>query len=479
MKRLHWYDYLSINLFWLGLNIRNTAIGSVFMPYLVDGFVRSDIKNTALGMLNASGLIIAMLVQPAMGLLSDRSTSRFGRRRPFIFVGVLFDLVLLVAIGLSGNYWVLFIVLLFQQTSANVSHGAIQGLIPDLVPEDQRGRASAVKAIFELLPIIFVGSIISILVYQKQLGLAILVTGVGLLLTMLSTMVLVKEEPLKEKPSTPLRPLMLRVFLIIVGAVIGLAVGLLIGGILGGVAGLITLPLANTKMAWMVGISLGGMVAMAVAVVTGVWAGAYANLGEDARRNSSFTWWIVNRLLFLAAVTSIQKFAPYFLMSAFKVSIEEATKMNGQLIIVVGICTIFTALPGGWLADKFGKKRLTSLAGLVAMIGTLGLLSTTIVPNLPMVYVSGVIIGLGAGLFMTTNWALGTDLAPSNEAGRYLGISNLAGAGAGIIGTGIGGYVADQINRYQAGMGYMVLFASYLVLFALSAVSLQWVRRKD
>jgi len=479
MKRLHWYDYLSINLFWLGLNIRNTAIGSVFMPYLVDAFVRSDIKNTALGMLNASGLIIAMLVQPAMGLLSDRSTSRFGRRRPFIFVGVLFDLVLLVAIGLSGNYWVLFIVLLFQQTSANVSHGAIQGLIPDLVPEDQRGRASAVKAIFELLPIVFVGSIISILVYQKQLGLAILVTGVGLLLTMLLTMVLVKEEPLKEKPSTPLRPLMLRVFLIIVGAVIGLAVGLLIGGILGGVAGLITLPLANTKMAWMVGISLGGMVAMAVAVVTGVWAGAYANLGEDARRNSSFTWWIVNRLLFLAAVTSIQKFAPYFLMSAFKVSIEEATKMNGQLIIVVGICTLFTALPGGWLADQFGKKRLTSLAGLIAMLGTLVLLSTTIVPNLTMVYVGGVIIGFGAGLFMTTNWALGTDLAPSNEAGRYLGISNLAGAGAGIIGTGIGGYVADQINHYQTGMGYTVLFASYMVLFALSAVSLRGVRRKD
>jgi len=293
------------------------------------------------------------------------------------------------------------------------------------------------------------------------------------------TMVLVKEEPLKEKPNNPLGPLMLRVLLIIVGAVLGLAVGLLSGGILGGIAGLITLPLANTRMAWMVGISLGGMVAMAVAVVTGVWAGAYANLGEDARRNSSFTWWIVNRLMFLAAVTSIQKFAPYFLMSAFKVSIEEATKINGHLIIMVGEYTVLTALLGGWLADKFGKKRLTGLAGLVAMLGTLVLLSTTITPNLNMVYLAGKIIGLGAGLFMTTNWALGTDLAPSGEAGRYLGISNLAGAGAGIIGTGIGGFVADRINYYQAGMGYMVLFASYMVLFALSAVSLWGVRRKD
>ncbi len=35
MKRLRWYDYFTINLFWLGLNIRNTALGSIFMPFLV------------------------------------------------------------------------------------------------------------------------------------------------------------------------------------------------------------------------------------------------------------------------------------------------------------------------------------------------------------------------------------------------------------------------------------------------------------
>jgi len=49
MKRLAWYDYITINLFWLALNIRNNAFGSLFMPYLVDEFVRSDIRNTALG----------------------------------------------------------------------------------------------------------------------------------------------------------------------------------------------------------------------------------------------------------------------------------------------------------------------------------------------------------------------------------------------------------------------------------------------
>src|SRR5450759_1690310 len=98
MKRLHWYDFISINLFWLGLNIRNNAVGNTFMPYLVAAFAPEAVRNSALGGMRTAGLIIAMLVQPAAGLLSDRSTSRFGRRRPYIFFGVLLDLLFLVLI---------------------------------------------------------------------------------------------------------------------------------------------------------------------------------------------------------------------------------------------------------------------------------------------------------------------------------------------------------------------------------------------
>src|SRR4030067_1856066 len=104
MKRLNWYDLLSINLFWLGLNIRNTAIGTFIMPYLVDQHAPANLINTSLSTMRTAGLIIAMLIQPAAGLISDRSTSRFGRRRPFILIGTLLDLLFLAAIGLSWDY---------------------------------------------------------------------------------------------------------------------------------------------------------------------------------------------------------------------------------------------------------------------------------------------------------------------------------------------------------------------------------------
>jgi Na+/melibiose symporter-like transporter len=345
-----------------------------------------------------------------------------------------------------------------------------------MVPEEQRGRSSAVKAIFELLPVIIVAFTIAKMVGAGHLWLAIITTGAALLVTMLLTMVLVKEQPLKEKPSTPLKEPMLRVLGMLGGILAGGLAGVIGGGLIGGLTALVVWPIAGLRAAQIVGIAVGGLVAMVVAVVVGVWAGALATLGDDARRHDSFTWWVVGRLMFLAAVTSIQGFAAFFLMSAFGVTNEAAIVISANLFVVVGIFTVATALPGGWLADQLGSKRLVAIAGLIAAIGTGVLLITTVQPNLTLMYVAGIIIGLGTGLFTTSNWALGTELVPGLEAGRYLGISNLAGAGAGMVGAGIGGVVADWLNRYKPGLGYTVIFGYYAVLFLLCTVSLVRVR---
>jgi len=500
-KKIRWYDFISINLFWLGLNIRNNAVGNIFMPYMVAIFVSESIRNTALGMMRTAGLIIAMLVQPAMGLLSDRSTSRFGRRRPFIFVGVILDLIFLAFIALSWNYASLLVAVLLIQFSSNISHGPLQALIPDQVPEQHRGLASAVKAIFELLPLILLAFTIAKLVGNGQFQWAVFATGVSLLVIMLLTMILVKEEPLKEKPLDPLGPPMLRVLGVLAGIVVGALAGLVAGTMFGGAAWLIARVFTYPQTAQAVGIGLGGMVWMVVAVVIGVWSGALIallgpqkvlqltqnavqnlfskNRGKseaEVRTNSSFTWWVVNRLMFLAAITSIQGFAPFFLMYAFKITIETATELTGNLIMIVGVFTLLSAIPSGWLSDKFGHKPLVALSGVLAAIGGFLLLGTIWLPNMTLILVAGCILGLATGLFMTTNWALGTQVVPPAEAGRYLGISNLAGAGAGMIGSGIGGPMADSLNGILPGLGYFAIFGSYGVLFVLSVFTLRWVK---
>lgn len=476
MKRLRWYDFLTINFFWLGLNIRNNAVGAIFMPLLVDLFVRSEIKNTALGGLRTAGLVIAMLVQPAVGVLSDRSLSRWGRRRPFIVIGVLLDLVFLTWIALSQSYWWLLVGILLLQFSSNLSHGALQGLIPDLVPEDQRGRASGVKAIMELLPLILIAFTISKLVENGFLMWAFFTTGALIFLAMLVTVIFVKEQPQTVAPTEPLAPKMLSVLGMLAGILAGGAAGVLAGGIIGGAGWLIARAALEQHAATGVGVGTGGLMAMIIAVVIGVFAGVRATLGRQAVENRSFTWWVVNRLMFLAAVTSLQGSAPYFLMHTFNITREAAAGMTGTLMMVVGLFTMVTALPSGWLADRIGGRRLLGISGVIAGVGTCVLLANIWQPSQALVYIAGIIVGLGTGLFTTTSWSVGTTIVPEPEAGRFLGISNLAGAGAGMIGAGLGGPVADILNGIVPGMGYYVTFAYFAVLFMLSAVVLRKIR---
>lgn len=476
-KRASWFDLIAVNLFWFGLNIRNNAVGSVFTPYLVAAFAAEATRNTALGAINTAGLIIAMLAQPTMGILSDRNTSRFGRRRPFIFVGVLLDLIFLTLIAFSWDYWSLLVAILLIQVSANTSHGALQALIPDLIPEKQRGLAAGIKGVMELIPLILVSLVIANIVASGRFRLAVFITGAVLLVIMLLTMWLVKEEPLKAKPDVPLGPPLLRVLGMLAGILTGAAAGLAAGGVLGGLLFLLVRALGNPDAARAAGFGLGGGVAMIVAIGAGVWAGCGSTLGwEAARSNRNYVWWVVNRLFFFTAIGAIRTFAPFFLMSTFLINREQAAGMAGQLITAVGLATLVTSLPGGALSDRFGHRRMVALSGITGAVGAVVILGTIWRPEPWLLYTAGIILGLAVGLFTSTNWALGTSLVPKEEAGRYLGVSNLAGAGAGMVGAGLGGPVADVLNSVQPGMGYFVLFSIYAVLFLLSVVTLRWVK---
>jgi MFS-type transporter involved in bile tolerance (Atg22 family) len=94
-----------------------------------------------------------------------------------------------------------------------------------------------------------------------------------------------------------------------------------------------------------------------------------------------------------------------------------------------------------------------------------------------LIVIAACVLGTGTGSYWATSWALGTQLVPRRKAGRYLGIANLAGAGAGIIGVGIGGPMVDLINALRPGAGYLVTFAVYGVLLCLSAAALSRVPR--
>jgi MFS family permease len=209
---------------------------------------------------------------------------------------------------------------------------------------------------------------------------------------------------------------------------------------------------------------------MVVAVVLGVWGSVQISLGgQGTDINQSFTWWVINRLSFLVGATNLSIFAVYYLQERLG-SLQQFNigEMFGQLMLFVGLAIFISSIPAGWISDKIGKKPVCAFSGVLALIGTVVVLVS---PNTTVLYIGGVLIGLATGFFYSASWALGTSLVPKQEAGRYLGIHNLAGAGAGAIGAYIGGPIGD-------GIGFTALMGIFGLLFLISTLALFGIKEK-
>ncbi len=483
-RKIPWYTHLALNSYIFGTSTAAAAT-PILTPYLILIFMPPDYKNSYLATLRVAGLAVAMVVQPIAGYLSDRSTSRWGRRRPFVVASALLNIIFLALLGastlfeaspldsffkptfaISTAFGVLFIANILLQISSNIGQGAAQGMIPDIVPENQRGISSGVKSTLEVLPI-GLAIVFGILVNSGKIWPTVGIIMAVFFLTMLSTVFGVKEKPNPEKPTASLREPVLRlVALMVIFVVISQAAVWLIQFSQGQLAE------AQASQAVQVAfVGLAGLAGMAGAIFVGVYASARVGLGAEAGRQGPFIWWVINRLMFLAAVTGVRDFAQNYLRDVLH--LQDAARISGFLLAVIGVFLVAAALLGGYLSDRIGRKRMMTIAGLVSGVGTVLILFAR---GLPLVFVAGSIVGLGAGLFMASSWALGTILVPPGQAGKYLGISNLAGAGAGIVGTGIGGPMIDSFNRLSPGLGYLVVFAIFAALFFISIAVLARVK---
>jgi MFS family permease len=475
-RLIRWYDYITFNVYFLGLTTLSQTMGLI-TPLLVQQFVGESQKATYYGTFRLFTLMVALLAQALMGMFSDRSTISWGRRRPYILIGTLATAVLTILIGFTAGmegmvgFWVLFAIGLVQPVASNMSQAAEQGIIPDLVPDEQRGRFSGVKALLEIpLPLILVAFTVGRMVSKGNMWAGLLLAVGVLLVTMLITM-LVPEKPISQTPP-PMDWKPLVRLLVMTGVFTFIILGS--GQVVKLVSGLLKDITSPTILFTVMG--LFGLAGMLIAVALGVWLSVRISLGDAARQNPSFTWWVVNRLAFLVGAVNLSTFAVYFLQARLGYVKEAAAAPASQLILFVGVFILISTLPAGWLTDRFGEKRMVSLAGLVAVVGTVIALS---IPSLPVIYVGGCVIGIAAGLFYTANWALGTLLVPKEEAGRYLGISNLAGAGAGAVGAYIGGPIADFVTAQVPqvpGFGYVLLFSIYGLLFLFSVLALTQVK---
>ncbi len=362
-------DYVKITIFGFAMTALWSSLHSVILPLRLLEFVTEAQKNTYLGILTATGLLLAIAVQPVAGAFSDRSRFRWGRRRPFILIGAIATLSLLPGIGLARSLAVLFAIYYLLQTSANTALGPYQAFIPDMVPEDKKGRASGVKGLMEIAggaTFIWVAGHLmtnySAGEGSRWLWLSLGIVGIVFLSTMIGTVATVKETPGAGGARLPLLSILRQSFRI------------------------------------------------------------------DVEATPDFKRFLVSRLFFVIPLTTFMTFGLYFFKDL--AGVADPAAVMGNFSLVTGGCMAGAVYPAGRLSDRWGRRPVGFICGVIGASG-IGLLSFLHSYH-SMLFAAG-LLGIGLGGLMGSNWALAVDLVPRKEAARYLGLTNLATAGGSIL----------------------------------------------
>lgn len=394
-RPLPFLHLLNLSIYWLGINVIWSGLGYLTFQARFGARYGEAFSPSYVALLDTIPLFIAVLIQPTVAAISDYTITRWGRRKPYIFIGALLDVVFLLGIASSNEFVVILVFMILLQCSSNFAQGPFQGYVPDLVPQKQVGTASGLMGLM--------------IVLGQVVGVGIATLGV--------------------MQMTGIKPLF--------------------GTVEGG-------ELARQAFFWpTLGLGILEFVTM-IPIVVFVNEGRHAPAregrswksialgawGTDILRERSYVWLLVSRLFFLMAPSVLLFLGVYYLNQVFGISIEDTGGPITLITAVIGITTGLTTFPAARLSDRYGRKRVIYAA---VVIGFAGISGVIVAPSFAVMVVAVAFVGVSAGAFLAVDWALMTDIIPKATGGRYMGISNVATSLAGPISRLSSGFLLTGI----------------------------------
>jgi Na+/melibiose symporter-like transporter len=144
-----WF-YLELSLYWFALSFLWSGLITIVMQKLIERMAGVQ-KDLYLGYSLALGALVSTVVCLVAGSLSDRSRSKMGRRRPFLIWGTVFTVPVLLWLSRVQSIPELVVVFCLLQLWVNVATAPYQALVPDLVPKERQGTASAYMGLGSLV----------------------------------------------------------------------------------------------------------------------------------------------------------------------------------------------------------------------------------------------------------------------------------------------------------------------------------------
>ena len=375
------------------------------LPRFSEDIAGADGKETALAIVTGVGAFVAIIANPLAGALSDRTTSRFGRRRPWLLLGALFGAIAIALLSTQSTIVGLAVFWGLGQAAINASYAGLTATIPDQVPVAQRGVASGWVGLSQTLGIVLGVALVTFVVLGLVPGTYL--TAVLAFVLVIPFVLVLKDPPLPRADRPPFK--------------------------------------------------LGEF-------LRGFWV--------SPRKHPDFAWaWLARFLVSLGSALATL-YLLFFLQD--RVGLDETSAGQGQTLLVglYALGTILTAVIGGLLSDRSGKRKIyVIVATLIMAVAALLLIGTT---TLQLAMVAALTLGLGYGVYLAVDQALITQVLPSAEdRARDLGVINIANSAPQVLAPVIAAPIVTALG------GYPVLYAvtaAIVILGALAIIPIKSVR---
>lgn len=413
------------------------------------------LPQTASGAVMSLDNVLAVFMLPIFGAISDKVSSRFGKRTPFIIVGTVLAIVVFIALTFVDNYQ------LARVTAAGIP-SIEQGALGDIEFTEHIRELTVKLTVENPLP---------------------LVGFIATLLVLLISMATFRSPAVALMPDVTVKPLRSKANAII--NLTGTA-----GGILVLVLGMVFATSKNHYMQYtpyvfaVTAIMLTGLIVFAVSVKEPEWAAEMeketerlglsdASSEDQGEKRRLSRPELVSLLLILASV-ALWYVGYNSITSKYTVYASNVLRFDFNFTLIIAqAAAIISYIPVGIIASKIGRRK-TILAGIIILASAffIGNFITSKTPEFVMLPVF-ILAGIGWATINVNSFPMVVELARGGDVGKYTGYYYTASMSAQIVAPILSGFLYDLI-----GMRY-VFFAFGTLFVAFSFVTMFFVRHGD
>src|SRR2546430_11264653 len=481
--RLSFGRLAAINAFWFGGGAHWQPIYIALIPVGATLIAGRD-ADLLIGRVTAAGGVFALLTPILVGWLSDRTVTRWGRRRPWMVAGTILNIIGLGLLALSSSQLTFVAAYLVVQLSNNAAGAAYTGVIPDVVRAEDRGRASGLLGTMNQLGTVVGVGLVGLTFKLYGDTRAGLLAGYGvvaviLVIPLLITVIAVKEPavPRQAAPTLTTPPPLagegrVGAVPLICGAAFLIALIALFAILLAPLGGLLW-PVVALFLA-----------SGTVTVLTAIRLPALMTFFQ-AFRSNDFFWTFATRGLVTLGIFSILPFMELYFRYVVRTKDAGAASAFWLLAVIAG--AIIPSMVGGVLSDRTGRRKLFVYISSATQAIVVSVLLFGLVRSLALLYVLGILYGIGYGAYYAVDWALACDVLPNREeaAGRDMALWHVSFTLPQVLAPAIlAGFLhflnepGHQLLGVSSGhdLGFRFIFGSAALWFILGTVMVSRIR---